>query len=53
MMPHKLFLILLALAGVPIAAGVFIPEIGQLGVLLTVLIFAVALVDLGHMRSLA
>lgn len=37
---------MLALASVPLIVGVWEPAIGQMGVLLTLLIFAVALVDL-------
>ena len=53
MMPRRLLLALFALAGIPLAAGIFVPLVGQLGVLLTVLVFVVALADLAMSPSLA
>ena len=46
MLPRTFFLLMLVLASVPLVVGVWEPAIGQMGVLLTLLIFAVALVDL-------
>ena len=46
MLPRTFFLWMLGLASIPLLAGVWEPAIGQMGVLLTLLIFAVALVDL-------
>lgn len=46
MMPRGLLLGLIALAGVPLALGTILPEAGQLGVLLTLVVLILALVDL-------
>lgn len=45
MMPRLSLLVVLALAGIPVAAGAVFPVAGQIGVLLTVLAVAAALVD--------
>jgi len=46
MMPRRFLLMMLGLASVPLIVGVWDPSVGQMGVLLTLLIFAVALLDL-------
>lgn len=46
MMPRTFFLLMLGLASVPFVVGVWEPSVGQMGVLLTLLIFAAALADL-------
>ena len=46
MMPRLRLLGLMAAAGVPLVIGVFLPPLEQLGILLTVLIAAMGLVDL-------
>ena len=45
MTPRLLLLALFGLAGIPLAVGVYVPAAGQIGVLATVLIVAVALVE--------
>ena len=46
MLPRFFFIMMLLLASVPLVAGIWEPPVGQMGVLLTLLIFAMALVDL-------
>ncbi len=46
MLPRLFFLMMLGLASVPLVAGIWEPPVGQMGVLLTLLIFAMALIDL-------
>ncbi|HUG92750.1 MAG TPA: DUF58 domain-containing protein [Planctomycetaceae bacterium] len=46
MMPRRLLLALFALAGVPLVMGIFDPLVGQLGVLVTLAVFGLALGDL-------
>ena len=46
MTPRPLLIALFAMAGVPLALGIFFPAMGQVGVLLTVLVLLAAIVDL-------
>jgi uncharacterized protein (DUF58 family) len=46
MLPSPLLLLLFALAGVPLVMGIFDPTVGQLGVLVTLAVFGLALGDL-------
>jgi len=46
MTPRPLMMWLLAAAGVPLVVGVFVPGIGPIGALASLIIFAVSLVDL-------
>ncbi len=46
MQPRPFFLMMIGLASIPLMAGIWEPPVGQMGVLLTLLIFAVALIDL-------
>lgn len=53
MMPRLALVGLFVLAGVPLVIGIFAPAVGQVGVLLTMLVFAIALLDLAASPSLA
>lgn len=46
MMPRLTLLILIALAGIPLTAGIFEPQIGRIGVILTIFIALIAIIDL-------
>ncbi|MCH7687933.1 MAG: DUF58 domain-containing protein [Planctomycetes bacterium] len=46
MMPRLLLLGLIGLAGIPLAIGTVVPEAGRIGVLLTLIVMATALIDL-------
>ena len=52
MMPRITLLALFALAGIPLVIGIGLPGVGQIGVLLTLAVFGVALLDLALSASL-
>ncbi len=46
MMPRLLLLGLIGLAGIPLAIGTVVPDAGRIGILLTLIVIATALIDL-------